>query len=83
MTASKLGNSEVAKELQDFLDGTGGKGDWDWFLSDAELANERLEQIRRHCNLLSDEFPPVASRGYCSEKGLAVIRRYIAELRGA
>ena len=82
MSDSKLGNSEVAKVLQDFLDGTGGKWDWDWFLSDAELANERLEQIRRHCNRLSDEFPPV-SRGYCNEKGLAVIRRYIAELRGA
>ena len=77
----RLSNLEVARILEDFIEGTGGDLDWDDFLSAAEVANERLEQIRQHCNLLSEEFPPNQPGHYCNELGIEVMRRYIAELR--
>jgi hypothetical protein len=77
----KLGNLEVAQILENFLEGTGGRWEWDDFISVGEVADERLKQIQQHVNLLSDEFPPERLGEYCNEHGREVIRRYIAELR--
>jgi hypothetical protein len=82
VTAKKLGRLEVAQILEDFLEGTGGPWEWDDFISVGEVADERLKQIQRHVNLLSQQFPPEKSGEYCNEQGRDVIRRYIAELRG-
>ena len=81
MSRPKLSNLDVAQVLEDFIEGTGGRWDWDDFLSVAELSNHRLEQIRHHCNRLSDEFPPAKRGYYCNEQGIEVMRRYVAELR--
>ena len=81
MTSKTLGKLDVAQILENFLEGTGGAWDWDDFISVGKVADERLEQIQRHVNLLSDEFPPEKAGQYCSEQGRDVIRSYIAELR--
>ena len=81
MTRPKLGNLEVAQILENFIEGTGGVLDWDHFLCVAEVADERLTVIQRHCNLLSEEFPPDQPGRYCNPQGVEVMRRYIAELR--
>lgn len=82
MTREKIGSLEVAQILEDFIEGRGSPRAWDDFLSVTDVADERLEEIQRHCNLLSEEFPPDKPGRYCSEQGRDVIRRYIAELRG-
>lgn len=55
--------------------------DWDDFISVGEVTDERLKQIQRHVNLLSQQFPPEKPGQYCSQEGREVIRRYIVELR--
>ena len=81
MTSKTLGRLDVAQILENFLEGTGGLYDWDDFISVGTVADERLKQIQRHVNLLSEEFPPEKPGEYCNGQGRDVIRRYIAELR--
>ncbi len=81
MTCKTLGRLEVARILENFVEGTGGPRDWDDFISIGNVEGERLTYIQWHVNLLSDEFPPEKPGHYCNEQGLEVIRRYIAELR--
>jgi len=81
MNDRKLGKLEVAEILENFLEGAGGRWDWDDFISVADVADERLKRIQQHVNLLSEEFPPEKPGEYCNEQGREVIRRYIEELR--
>lgn len=81
MKDGKLGNLEVAQILENFLKGTGGRWEWDDFISVGDVTDERLKQIQQHVNLLSEEFPPEKPGEYCNEQGRDVIRRYVSELR--
>lgn len=72
---------EVAKILEDFLEGRGSRWAWDDFTQGSSLENERLEQVRRRCARLDQEFPPDNPHEYCNEQGRKVIRDYIAALR--
>ena len=83
MIGKRLGRQDVAHILEEFLEGRGGPWDWDDFISVGKVADERLKQIQRHVNLLSEECPPETPGEYCSEQGREVIRRFIAELRGS
>jgi hypothetical protein len=81
VTGTKLGRLEVAQILEDFLEGSGAQWAWDDFTSASSVAEERLEEIRRRCVHLRQEFPPKHPREYCNDEGRDVIRRFIAELR--
>lgn len=84
MPRSKLGNLEVAQILEDFLEARGNPLAWDGFTQGSSLDdfdNERLEEIRRRCACLDQEFPPESPGEFCNEQGREVIRSYIAELR--
>jgi hypothetical protein len=72
----------VAKFLEDFVNGTGGKWDWDDFIS-SPIADPELDKIRKRCVKLDLEFPPTKPGWFCNEQGLAVIRGYIEQLRTA
>jgi hypothetical protein len=74
--------AEVAKYLDDFLNGTGKAWDWDDFIS-TPLNNRELEKIRERCLGLDLEFPPDKPGAFCNEQGLAVIRGYVEQLRHA
>ena len=69
---------EVANTIQQFLDGTGGKWDWDDFCS-FEIADPMLDAIRERCISVHDEFP--AKEGYCDERGTQVLRELVERLR--
>jgi hypothetical protein len=77
----KLSREEVAKILQDFLDGTGKTLAWDGFTLGMSFEDEYLENLRLRCANLSREFPPWHPNEYCNERGREVIRQYIKELR--
>jgi hypothetical protein len=77
----ELSRFEVAEILERFLDGSSGPWDWDDFTRGMSFRDRALEAIRLRCSCLSEEFPPTAPNRYCGEKGLEVIRSYIAELR--
>jgi hypothetical protein len=81
MAGKKLGKVDVAQILEDFLQGKGNRWAWDDFTQGGSLEDGHLEQVRRHCARLSQEFPPENPKEYCNEQGRDVIRRYITELR--
>jgi len=80
MWGQKLSRLDVAEILDDFIVGSGGLSDWDNFIS-FSIEDEHLEEIRRRCAQLDEEFPPEQKGHYCSQAGIAVIRAYVAELR--
>jgi hypothetical protein len=75
----KRSRQEVADLLDSFLVQADGRA-WDTFLS-FPLEDEKLEKIRIRCANLDREFPPDNHDHYCNDKGIEVIRAYIAELR--
>jgi hypothetical protein len=81
MSIKTLRNADVAQILEDFLQGTGTRWAWDDFTQGTSLDDALLEQIRRRCARLGQEFPPENTTEYCNERGRDVIRRYIADLR--
>jgi hypothetical protein len=76
----KRSRRQVADSLDSFLGEENGWKAWDTFLS-FPLEDEELEKIRIRCANLDQEFPPDIPGQFCSDKGIEVIRAYIAELR--
>jgi hypothetical protein len=74
-----LTRAEAAAYIRHFLDGTGGKWDWDDFIS-AKLDDPWLDRIRRTCAELPDCYPPTRQDHYCSDEGLRVLRDLLMEL---
>ena len=72
--------AQVAKFMEDFLNGTGPKWEWDDFLS-TPLTDPELEKIRERCRHLDLEFPPDKPGGFTSDRGLAVIRSFLDQIR--
>ena len=72
--------AEVAKAIEDFLEGTGQPWDWDDFTS-VRISDSSLESIRQRCAQLDLEFPPEESGQYCGPAGFEVLRGFVRELR--
>jgi hypothetical protein len=82
--ARKMDYEEARKytieTIRNFLDGTGGKWDWDNFIS-LPLGYPGLEEVQRFCNELSETHPPVKKSGaYCSEDGFRELRALLEGL---
>lgn len=78
----KLTREEAAATIEAFVDETGGRWDWDAFIS-IPLADPELERVRIRCAGLPEEFPPTGPHQYCGPEGLAVLSSIIRELRMA
>jgi hypothetical protein len=76
----KATREDVAKSIEDFVNGTGGPWDWDDFVS-CRIANEELETIRIKCLRLQSEYPGGPNR-WCDEQGRDVLRGLVRQLRG-
>lgn len=70
--------AEVADIIEQFLDRTGRRWDWDDFTS-CRIADPELDAIRRRCGALYDE--PNYPGQYCGPEGFAEMRRMIEHLR--
>ena len=77
-----LTKAEAATYIRDFLDGTGGKWDWDDFIS-ARSDDPWLDDIRRACAELAERYPPARQDHYCSDEGLGVLRELLAQLNAS
>jgi hypothetical protein len=71
----------VAKILEDFAEGTGGRWDWDDFTSAMSYPDDLyLQQVQETMINLNTKFPS-GGRGYCGADGIEVIRNYVRDLR--
>jgi hypothetical protein len=59
---SKATREEVAKTIENFVNGSGGPWDWDDFIS-VRIANEELEAIRLECLRTQSEHPGGPTNG--------------------
>ena len=71
--------NEVAEIISDFLQGNGGKWDWDDFIS-VHIKDKSLEAIRAQCAALPEDYPPLESGKYCGDDGIAILQSFIERL---
>ena len=76
----KATREDVAKSIEDFVNGAGGPWDWDDFVS-CRIADEELETIRIKCLRIESEYPGGPNR-WCNEQGIDVLRGLARQLRG-
>jgi hypothetical protein len=79
MSGSKTTKEEVAKTIENFVNGDSGAWDWDDFIS-VQIANEELDAIRIACVRTQSEYPGGPSE-WCNEKGLEALRNLIKQIR--
>ena len=80
--AKKRTREEDALIIERFLDGTGGRWDWDNFCS-IEIIDPELDHVRILCAGASEMHPPTEKGHYCSGQGLDYLRGIADKLRRA
>jgi len=73
---------EVSDIIEHFIDGTGGKWDWDDFCS-LRIADPDLDLIRVKCSGLDSTHPPAVKGHFCNENGIRLMREMVQSLRGS
>ena len=72
---------DVAKTLEDFVNGTGGRWAWNDHTSAMSYEDDPyLQDVQRKMVYLDTEFPS-GGNGYCGADGIEVIRAYVQDLR--
>jgi hypothetical protein len=77
---AKRTRENVCRTIEQFVDGGGGRWDWD-DLNSMPDADPLLEEIRRRCVSVAQRFPPADRRHWCGPSGLDELRRIAMELR--
>jgi hypothetical protein len=73
---------EAVRYIEDFLQDTGGRWDWDDFTSIPIKNDAELDAIRIQCSDLRVDYPPAPGQGgYCNDEGFAVLKSILADLR--
>jgi hypothetical protein len=71
---------EIATLIEGFANGTGGRWDWDYFIS-TNFDNDRINWAQKECLRVEEEFPRTGRVGWCNEQGLDRLRAIASELR--
>jgi hypothetical protein len=71
---------EAADSIEKFVNDTGGRWDWDDFISIRQKDPE-LEAVRLKCVSVADDFPSTDRRRYCSDGGFDALRYLLKDLR--
>ena len=78
--AKERTREEVARTIEQFLDGTGGSWDWDNFCS-IEIVDPELDHVRILCAGASEMYPPTEKGHYCNPEGIDYLRGIANRLR--
>ena len=70
---------EFLEQLDEFIGGNRGAEEWDAFC-DQPVADADLLAAQRALSCIDDQYPPERAGQLCNEQGLALLRRYRAEL---
>jgi hypothetical protein len=73
-------NAEVREIIINFLDGTGGRWDWDDFIS-RRIQDPQLEAIRQQAAELPDHYPPDLPNLYSNADGKRALRELAESLK--
>jgi hypothetical protein len=73
---------EIATLIEGFANGTGGRWDWDYFIS-THFEDERINWAQSECFKVEQGFPRTGRVGWCNEKGLDRLRAIASELRAS
>lgn len=73
---------EIAALIQGFANNTGGRWDWDYFIT-THFDNEKINWAQKECFKVEEEFPRTGRVGWCNEQGLDRLRAIASELRAA
>jgi hypothetical protein len=73
---------QIATLIEGFANGTGGRWDWDYFIS-THFGDERVNWAQNECFKVEQEFPRTGPVGWCNEKGLDRLRAIATELRAS
>jgi hypothetical protein len=84
MMAQKMDYAESRKytveTIRNFLDGTGGKYDWDGFISES-LGYPDLDEVQQFCLKVSEMHPPEKGQGgWCNQTGIDKLRARLEDL---
>ena len=80
MSGIKRTPEEIAKIIDEFLDGTCGKWDWDDLCS-IEIEDPELDRARLLCSTVCFVYPPTESGHYRSSEGREYLRELALRLR--
>jgi hypothetical protein len=73
---------QIATLIEGFANGTGGRWDWDYFIS-THFEDEWVSWAQNECFKVEQEFPRTGRLGWCNEKGLDRLRAIASELRAS
>jgi hypothetical protein len=73
---------EIAALIEGFANGTGGRWDWDYFIS-TDFESKRVTWAKMECLRVEEEFPRTGRVGWCNEQGLDRLRAIAFELRAS
>ena len=71
---------EIAALIEGFANGTGGRWDWDFFIS-IHFENDNINTAQNECLKVEQEYPRTGRVGWCNEKGIERLRAIASELR--
>lgn len=69
----------VIQTIREFLEGTGGKWDWDDFIS-LPTGYPELDAVQGFCLELPTHYPPTEAWPWCNPDGLRELRRKLEQL---
>jgi hypothetical protein len=72
--------SEVANEIEAFMEDRSGEWDWDEFIS-LRLSDPQLDEVRKLCARLPEIDPPTKNGHYCGSRGMAIMVRLVNDLK--
>ena len=75
-----LTRSQVADIIQTFIDGSGDEDNWNRFIN-VQMKNRQLEEIRRRCVTLKQQFSPTAESKRVGPEGYKLMRQIAIDLR--
>jgi hypothetical protein len=78
-----LSRAEVADLLEKFLDGTGGRWDYDDFTQGMKFQDPLIQEIQSESADISKNYPPEKRTGFSNEEGLKVLRGFVDRLRSS
>lgn len=72
--------TEAEQYIRAFLEDSGGRWDWDDFIS-IPIDDPEVDKIRRAAIDIRDRFPPTREEHYCSEEGVVELQKLADRLR--